>query len=440
MGGKETKVVVIGAGSADFGPVIIADLLLEPSLKGSEVCLVDIDPEALDLTKGLAERMNAEWKSGCRISAETDRRKSLSGASFVIVSIAIEREQRWRMDWEIPLKFGIRQPLGENGGPAALIHGARSIPPFLDICRDVERLCPKAFVLNFTNPVPRVTLAARRYTRARVIGLCHQLYRGIGNVSRWLKRPPESMRITAAGLNHFSWFLEIQDRKTGKSLYPELIRRLRKLPADDPPLSRELFDIFGLFPTPGDSHLSEYLPWCHDPTTKPWKRYKLPLYPWAKMEKRRVALRRKFAALASGRGTINPFKKFSGERAAPFIASVLKDNGNLELALDIPNKGYIENLPEGAVVEVPSRVWSSGPEGLHVGALPKGIASLCRRQIDIADLAVDAAVLGNRQLALRALVLDPMVNDLTAARQMLDALLNANKDFLPQFRKKTALR
>jgi alpha-galactosidase len=119
MGGKEPKVVVIGAGSADFGPVIIADLLLEPALKGSELCLVDIDPEALDLTKGLAERMNTEWKAGCRISAATDRRKLLSGASFVIVSIAIEREKRWRMDWEIPLKFGIRQPLGENGSLAS---------------------------------------------------------------------------------------------------------------------------------------------------------------------------------------------------------------------------------------------------------------------------------------------------------------------------------
>jgi len=436
MKGKETKVVVIGAGSADFGPAIIADLLQEPALKGSEICLVDIDPDALGLVKVLVERMNTEWKAGCRISAETDRRKPLIGASFVIVSIAIEREKRWRMDWEIPLKFGIRQPLGENGGPAGLIHGARSIPPFLDICRDVERLCPKAFVLNFTNPVPRVTLAGRRYTRARVIGLCHQLFRGIGNISRWLKRPPESMRITAAGLNHFSWFLEIHDRKTGKSLYPELIRILRKLPADDQPLSREIFDIFGLFPIPGDSHLSEYLPWCHDPLTKPWKRYKLPLYPWAKMERRRVSLRRRFARLASGKGSINSFKKFSGERAAPFIASVLKNNGSLELAIDIPNKGYIENLPDGAIVEVPSRVWASGPEGVCVGALPKGIASLCRRQIEIADLAVDAAVLGNRPLALRALVLDPTVNDLTSARQMLDALLKAHKDLLPQFRKK----
>lgn len=428
--------MVIGAGSADFGPGIIADLLIEPALRGSEVCLVDVDPGALSLMTGLAERMNAEWDAGCRITSSPDRRDVLPGARFVIVSIARERERRWRMDWELPLRFGLRQPLGENGGPAALFHGARNIPPFLEICRDVERLCPRAHVLNFTNPVPRVVLAGRRYTRARVVGLCHQLLKGIGIVSRRLGRAPDSMRITAAGLNHFTWFLEIRDKSSGENLYPKLVRTVKTSRAGDEPLSRDLYDIFGLFPTAGDSHLSEYLPWCHDPRTRPWRKYRLPLYPWSKMEQRRIALRKRLAALSSGRGSLDPLRKFSGERAAPFIVSTLHNKGSLEPAINLPNKGYIRNLPDDAVVEVPAKIWAKGPEGMRVGSLPPGIASLCERQIEIADLAVEAAVNGDRKKALRALVLDPMISDLGQARGILKDLLEAHRDMLPQFRKR----
>ncbi|HOG48437.1 MAG TPA: hypothetical protein PLB78_17555, partial [Anaerolineae bacterium] len=173
---KSPKIVLIGAGSAIFGLGNLATLIRSQRLQGSEVWLVDIDEPGLETMTRLAERMTAEWGTAMRIHGTTDRCQALPGADFVVASVQVgPRETVWQQDWEIPLRHGVRQPYAENGGPGAFAHTARNLPLMIAIARDMERLCPEAWFLNFTNPVLRLTWAIRRYSRIKVVGLCHQL-------------------------------------------------------------------------------------------------------------------------------------------------------------------------------------------------------------------------------------------------------------------------
>jgi len=267
---RTTKVVLIGAASAAFGPALIADILTIPDVRGSTLCLVDVDADGLQLMRVLAERMNREWESGVRIEATTDRVRALPGADFVIVAVERERMKRWRMDWEIPLRHGLRQPAAENGGPGGFAHAARNIPIVLGICEDMQKLCPEAWLLNLSNPVTRLTLAASRYGRVKAIGFCHGIGIAYDTLSELLHVPTQEMDVKAAGLNHFTWVLDIR-RRTGEDLYPALRARLSDWPERFMPLTRDLFGLLGLFPAIGDHHIAEYLPvgWVSDAHTKP---------------------------------------------------------------------------------------------------------------------------------------------------------------------------
>jgi alpha-galactosidase len=454
----ETKVVVIGVGSASFGPAILGDLLQCDRLRGSTIALCDINERGLELMTRLARRLNREWDAGVTIESSTDRRDLLPGAGFVIVSIAVDREKCWRQDWEIPLKYGIRQPLGENGGPGAVFHTARNALMILDICRDMEELCPGALLLNFTNPVPRMTLVASRYSQIKAVGLCHQIGMGYGIVGTVLgqdlgfdlelpedewgfykviapytKQIHELLDIKAAGINHFTFMLDIRHRQTGEDLYPLFAQRLKTFHPDFQPLSRRMFEAFGVFPATGDGHLSEYIHWAHDPQTKPWAKYHLHLYDWDAAEKQRDAMWDEIEGMAAGGPIVGRVKRGSGERAIPIIVGVMENRNAYEVAVDVPNKGYISNLPENAIVEVPGVTSGFGVRGVGVGPLPEPIAALCRTQITVASLAVDAAVTGSVELALQALLVDPMVNDIDQARALLDEMLDVQRDYLPQF-------
>jgi len=454
-----TKIVVIGVGSASFGPAILGDLMQCDRLRGSTIALCDVNEQGLGLMTRLARRLNREWDTGVTVEASTDRRDLLPGAEFVIVAIAVDREKCWRQDWEIPFKYGMRQPLGENGGPGAVFHTARNGPMILAICRDMEELCPDALLFNFTNPVPRMTLVASRYSKIKAVGLCHQIGMGYAIVALVLgqhlgfdfeypenewqiyktvfphaEQVHETLDIKAAGINHFTFMLDIRHHQTGEDLYPLFAQRLRELDPALQPLSWRIFEAFGVFPATGDGHLAEYVHWAHDPQTKPWEKYHLELYDWDKAEKHRDGMWREIEHMVEGGPIVGRVKKGSGERAIPIILGVLENRNSYEVAVDIPNEGYISNLPDDAVVEVPGVVSRFGVRGMGVGPLPEPIAALCRTQITVASLAVDAAVTGSKELALQALLVDPMVNDMDEARALLDEMLEVQRDYLPQFR------
>ncbi len=457
-----TRIVVIGAGSASFGLSTLATIMRSQALRGSTLGLVDIDRQGLETISALGVRINREWGAQMTIESSTERADLLSGADFVILSIeAGPREALWRQDWEIPLRHGLRQPYAENGGPGGFAHAARNIPILLGVAQDMERLCPDAWLINFTNPVPRLCLAATRYTRVKTVGLCHQLHMahliafavlaerwGIQvppdldthpdpkapyDKGKWVDLAYEKLDVKAVGLNHFIWIVDVRDKATGEDLYALLRQRYRTYRPDFEPLTRKMFEAFGFCPGPGDSHLCEYLPWGHDPQTKPWETYNLRLYDWAAAEQWRKERTRLAAAMATGEQPIDGLRQVRSEGAVELIEAIAGNSNAYIPTVNIPNQGYIPNLPDGIIVEVPAVANGAGIHGLGLDPLPEPIAELCRREAALAGLVVDAAVTGSRELALQALLLDPMISDFYQAEGILKDYLEAYAEWLPQF-------
>jgi alpha-galactosidase len=387
----------------------------------------------------------------------------LSEAAFVVLSIEVPpREALWRTDYEIPLRYGVRQPYAENGGPGGFAHAARNIGPAMAIVHDMEQLCPDAWLINFTNPMVRICDAVNRYSRIKVVGLCHQILVGYALVGIALaddldihiprgitgshaapdetplrrqvaRQALERIEIQAAGLNHFTWMLAIHDRQTGEDLYPRFAKRWAALPPDFEPLTRRVYEAFGLFPIPGDEHLCEYLPWASDPLTRPWEKYQLSLYDWDVWESLRGRGHQQIDRMASGLESLTDLLDSDSEGALEVIENIAGAGQHAHLAFNLPNTGQITSLPAGAIVETPGLVSGAGVQALSVGALPEPIAELCRRELAVVRLCVDAAVHGDREAALQCLLLDPVITDLDVARKILDDYLQVYRPHLPQF-------
>ena len=446
---SKTKIVIIGAGSVSFGPSILGDLFsfAEP-LRDSEVWLVDLNADSLDVMLRLATRMNQAWGEPFTLHASSDRTEALPAANFVIVSVAVDRLETWKLDWQIPLKHGVRHVLGENGGPGGMSHALRNIPLLLGIARDVERLAPDALLLNFTNPMTRLCMAIARHTKVKFVGLCHQIGEGYRLVNKVLNVVPtdaehvtaqwhdlideieKRVHLTAAGLNHFTFILDIRDRNTGRDLYPELRARLATMPADFELMSRRLMDTFGLFCATGDGHAGEYVGFAAD--TIPLSGYDYGAYA-KRGQDQWESLKRladpKASTIEDIKNSIRPTR----ERAIPIIDATLHDRNQHELSANLVNHGCISNLPADAIVEIPATVNSGGIYGQYVGALPKGLAAMMQREITIQELVVEAGVNGDRKAALQALLLDPTVHAFAQAEHMLDELLSVHRKYLPQF-------
>ena len=458
-----TKIVVVGAGSAQFGENTLSALIRSKKLRGSTIALVDRNPSSLGIVKRLSERLNREWDAEMTISAYPHHREALEGASFVVSAIEVgAREGLWRKDFEIPLKYGVRQPYAENGGPGGFAHAARNIGPVMQIVRDMEQLCPLAWFVNFTNPMIRVCDAINRHSRIKVVGLCHQIYVAYVMVGVALAKDygidvPADLTgvhaavdqfaaqqhirrqivplvdIRAAGLNHFTWVLSIRDRKTGEDLYPLFRRGFFELDPAFEPLTRDVFSAFGLFPVPGDTHMCEYLPWVSDPQTRAWERYNLRLYDWDLRASLRDVELARLDQMAGGSMTIDALIDTDSEGALEIIENVSGAGMHYHLAANLPNEGQISNLPMGATVETPVVMDGAGIHPVHVGALPEAVAELCRREITVAQLCVDSAMEGSREKALQCLLLDPVVTDIDAARSILDDYLVTYREYLPQY-------
>jgi len=458
-----TIITVIGAGSASFGENTLAALMRSKKLRGSTLRLVDRNTQSLDIVYRLANRLNKEWDAGFKISAHTHHKDALEGAQFVVSAIEVgAREELWKLDYELTLKHGVHQPYGENGGPGGFAHAARNIGPVMEIAHDMEQACPKAWFINFTNPMLRICDAVNRHSRIKTVGLCHQIYAGYGMVGVALAKDlgieiPDGLEgmhadvmqhplqqmvkkqtvplidIRAAGTNHFSWILSIHDRRTGEDLYPLFRKRFFELDPNFEPLTRRVFQDFGLFPVPGDTHLCEYLPWMSDPVTKPWEKFNIRLYDWELMASLRDFSLDRLNDMANGDMTVDGLLDADSEGALEMIENIAGAGDHYHLAANLPNVGQISNLPLGATVETPVHVDGAGIHPVHVGALPDSVAELCRRELTAAQLCVDSAIEGDRQKALQCLLLDPALHDMDAAKQILDDYLIAYKKHLPQY-------
>lgn len=455
---KKPKILVIGAGSASFGLINLGAILRTPELHGGTLALCDLNEAALEQITKLAERINSEWGANMKIEASTDRTKLLPGTDFIIVSVAVDREAAWKKDFEISQKYGLIH-YAENGGPGALFHTARNINLLMPVLKDVERLAPNALILNFTNPLTRICTAAARYTNVNMVGICHQLdfgYMMAGRVMgkylgfdiphdyvfRWDDSPwekkiaamaHERLDILAAGINHFTWFLSIKDKKTGEELFP-LFKEEFLAQTEFEPYTRKMIEVFGECPTSGDAHFLEYVPYTGNMARDAWQKYDIQMYPLEGQDKVRAQKRQDIAEMASGKKDIEWLRHSYSERAETIMAAITAGANSYDYAVNIPNtEGYIANMAKDAIVEVPAVLGLHGVKGIAVGDLPPIAAAFCNTQKDVVDIAVRAAVEGDKDLALQAIALDPMIDDFDVAKNILIDSLEAFKAYMPQF-------
>jgi alpha-galactosidase len=441
------RIVLIGAGSAQFGYGTMGDVFQSKVLEGSHIVLHDINPNTLAAVERTGQQFIKENDLPFTLSATTSRPEALEGADYCIISIEVgDRFALWEQDWRIPQQYGIRQVYGENGGPGGLFHSLRIIPPILDICGDVMDICPEATVFNFSNPMSRIcTTVHRKYPALKLIGMCHEINSLRRDLPRILGVPYEELEVIAGGLNHFSVVLEARYKETGEDAYPDIrakapayFARMPGLSAVQkyfketgrPPQSEEdlagievkgweertLFKVilehFGYLPITTDSHFGEYIQWAYDAVDH---RGILDFYTWYKRwlpkAEAKIELRLR-------------------ERIVTIIEGMLTDSGYVEPAVNISNEGLIADLPDWLAVEVPATVDAKGVHGVPLGQLPRGFAGLLYNQVAVHDMTAEAVLTGSRQAVLQALLVDPIVDRYGEMEEMLDTMLEYQSDYL----------
>ncbi|MFC5467330.1 hypothetical protein ACFPPD_01280 [Cohnella suwonensis] len=435
------KVVLIGGGSFVFAPTVLKDAIVKHRLKGTLV-LVDTNLEAAQAMAGAGSRIANELGVKLEITATVDREQALTGADFVIVSASVQGAKRWRMDYEILKEAGMADQARECGGLGGLLNSFRSITLLLDICRDMERLCPNAMLLDVTNPMPRVVTAIERFSSIRSVGFCNIAYRGPDGydmLAHLLRRPANELEVVTGGLNHFSWVLSVKDKSTGEDLLPTLKSYIERGDWSDETeenrrelgIMREWFHSYGAVAAGAVDHHAEYLPFhpdVHYPITPPYHG----------TENERMQWLLNLKDIAAGRcGWQDLFNHGSWEH--PIDLAVLLDGGQKDHIdiLNVRNEDGIPQLPSDRVVEVPVRVAGGRLEPVILPAFPERLASLLCVVSDVHEFAAAAAATGDIELARKAIFVDPAITDKEAGYSALERMLAAHADLLPQFTRKT---
>ena len=443
------RITMIGAGSVGFSLAIARELVASKRLQDATFVLMDIDAERLAESETRIRELAAEVP--LTVTATTDRRRALEGADFIVTSYAPQRMAFWEQDIELAARHGVHLLQGENGGPAGQIHALRNITIMMDIVRDVESCCPSAWLMNFTNPMSMLCTYLHNHTRIAALGFCHQVHGSFGVVAEMLGFEPGELQVISAGINHMSFLLDIRRRDSAESYMEPFLQKVRENShwrANRPDIPEQVFTLefleaFGVYPVGYDNHISEYMPFFYAPELWEPLGYRSSLH---NLRKLKAAQGRRSAT-----GTIDDVEverilghdtfPFPKEPAAPYyretpvaVMEALLSATPLYLdAMVLRNRGCISNLPETAVVDIPAVVVGGRARGIAVGELPAFPAELCRRQIAVHDLVVEAALTGDRRRFLEALCLDPLVPDLRRAKALMEDCLNAYREYLPQF-------
>ena len=444
------KIALIGAGSQSFGAGSVRDVLLSDVLAEAGVDLVLMDKVAghLEDVEPYARHVAGKLGRNAAITATDDLETALTGTDFVVTAIEVDRFLYWSQDFHVPRKHGFRQVFGENGGPGGLFHALRNFTPMLEIARTMERLCPEAALLNYTNPEHKLCEAMSRLTSIENVGLCHGVFMGMHQIAHILDMPIDDIDTAACGINHFTWFQTVRDRKTGDDLYPLL--RERERDGDwlsdwhEIGLARILFRRFGLWPSCGANHYGEYIRWAeefvasecqyfYDPADgHPWQTGDVPEFvytlngdlaarPWRKPEPGAPDL--ETAELTS-----------SGEMAVPIMESLACGVEHHLPAINLTNNGAIPNLPDDMVIEIPADADKDGLHRCQMEPLPEAIAALLRTQGSIHKLLVEAYAERSKGKLLQAFLLDPTVDSYRRAVECIDEMIELQQPLLPEFK------
>ena len=407
---RPIRVALIGAGSTVFARQLMADILVTPGLDTGTFVLVDIDARRLELAHHIGEMMASASGRGWRVEATTRRLKALPGCDYVINCIEVAGLRNVRHDYDIPLKYGVDQCIGDTIGPGGIFKMLRTGPAWLSILRDIERLCPGAVVMNYTNPMSALTLLALRSTRLTIVGLCHSVQETSQQLASYLDLPFDELRFQCAGINHLAWFTELTHR--GKDMYPLLAER-----AADPevyecdPVRFEVMKHFGAFVTESSGHLSEYLPHFRKRPdlvvkyTRPGYRGQSGLYAnsWPSWRKSGDDSIRD---IIGGRAPLTLQR--SEEYASTIIEGIELNQPRVIHGNVLNAGGLIGNFPPNACVEVPVLVDATGLHPVRFGALPEQMAALDRAHISVHELMTAAVLQRDARAARHALLLDPL--------------------------------
>jgi len=421
------RIAFIGAGSI-FTPLALYTIANSEILSRAEIYLVDIDKERLNFIEAVGRKIGRVFKKELKIQTFQDIKElEKFGIDYAVISVEKERYRRWRLDFELPYKYGIKQVLGENGGIGGLSHTLRVVPLVLDIAKVLEDINIDAHVFIYSNPEPRVAYAALNYTKLKhVYGLCTGYLERKESLAEFLKVNEDGITLTAGGLNHFTWIKELKiNGNDGYLLIDEQLKR-----KEFEPLSTLLYETFGLFPSPSDNHVGEYISYAWDLVPEEKKGLK-----WIKRtEKEGEEIRKLLKLFLKGIVPKFAFKKFvKFPDVAMNIVEGLEGKEKLQEAINVPNKGYID-LPRGIMVEVPAEVSSKGIKPLKV-ELPREVIPMLRTQAEIQKLSAEAASEGSIEKVAKAVLLDPVVNDAGSGLKAMAELIQANLDMLPRFSK-----
>lgn len=437
------KITIIGGGSYGWTPTIVRDFCMQEDLEG-EIVLQDIDPEPLKLTEPMCKKISEMAGGRFAVSSTTNQTEALTDANFVVLTISTGRLGTMYHDLEIPRKYGIHQPVGDTVGPGGLSRGLRNIPVVVDIAREMEKVCPNAWFFNYTNPMTTLTRSIYKYTSIKAIGLCHELFGTRSTIARTLGVEEDALDIKVAGVNHFIWILScklngedvldtlVEAYQTGSVKGPgdtNLVNQTAKL--DKNRAKMEMLKVFGALPAEGDRHLVEFVPYFLTDRANQAANYGVKMTYIADREKGYADKKARIERVLAGE---EEFDMTPSREAVSKLISALANHkkGVMDIA-NLPNRGQIANLPKDAVVETLALVGPNEATPLCVGELPPAVQSMVNIHVQNQEMIVEAAMTGNRTLALQAMYNDPLVREFDYVPQMFEELLEANKEYLPAF-------
>ena len=435
------KFVFIGAGSLEFTRDLVRDLMTFDSFDDCEIALVDIDEKRLSYAKRGIEKVIAAGGHHATVTATTDRREALPGADGVLITVLQGGVDVWRYDIEIPKKYGVDICVGDTRGPSGIFRFLRTAPVLLQIIQDVEELCPKAVVLNYTNPMAMLVSYLQAQTDVSITGLCHSVQGTAEMLAEWLGLKKEELDYTCVGINHQAFYLELTH--DGQDMYPALREAIKRPEvAAEEPVRIEMFKYLRYFPTESSGHNSEYNPWfrkrpdliekycMHGTGWNPGEyAYILKEY----MEREDTWEKEYSDWLENGEVELDR----GDEYASNIFNAIYGDGTPFPFNANLRNKGYVTNIDEGACVEVPV---VADREGIHVKGvhtLPAQLSALVSHSAKLEEMAVQAAITGDPDLVFQAILQDPLtasVCSMAEIHDMVQEMLEKNREYLSYFK------
>jgi alpha-galactosidase len=431
---NKPKIAFIGAGSTVFARRLIADILSFEELSEVTLSLFDIDSERLATSAIVAHKLRDTIGAQATIETPSDRREALDGADYVICMIQVAGYRPGTVvDFEVPKKYGLRQTIADTLGIGGIMRGLRTAPVLLEICREMEELCPDAIFLNHVNPMAINCWVINRASKVKTIGLCHSVQGTAKQIAESLGVPVEDMNFVCAGINHMAFYLRLE--RHGQDLYPLLRRMIAEDRVPDTDRVRyEAYAKLGFFVTESSEHFSEYVPWFIKRDRPDLiERFNIPLDEYILRCEDQIA---GWNAMRVELESANPLEvQMSGEYSPLIIHSL--ETGQLRMFNgNVPNEGLIDNLPQGCCVELPCVVDRNGIRPVRIGSLPPQLAALIQTNVNVQSLVVEAVLTHRRDHIYHAAMMDPHTAaelDLDQISSLVDELIEAHGAWLPEY-------